>query len=55
VGEARDAEVARIAGQAAYTGRLVPSSLHPTHTATAITRLMNLGLEATNGTQAVTG
>jgi type IV pilus assembly protein PilB len=45
VGEVRDAEVAQIVGQAAYTGHLVLSSLHTTDAATAITRLMNLGLE----------
>jgi len=45
VGEVRDAEVAQIVGQAAYTGHLVLSSLHTTDAATAVTRLMNLGLE----------
>jgi type IV pilus assembly protein PilB len=45
VGEVRDAEVAQIVGQAAYTGHLVLSSLHTTDTATAILRLQNLGLE----------
>jgi type IV pilus assembly protein PilB len=45
VGEVRDAEVAQIIGQAAYTGHLVVSSLHTVDTATAITRLQNLGLE----------
>jgi type IV pilus assembly protein PilB len=45
VGEIRDPEVAEIMGQAAYTGHLVLSSLHTTDTASAITRLMNLGLE----------
>ncbi len=45
VGEVRDAEVAHIVGQAAYTGHLVLTSLHTTDAATAITRLMNLGLE----------
>jgi type IV pilus assembly protein PilB len=45
VGEVRDAEVAQIVGQAAYTGHLVLSSLHTVDTATAITRLTNLGLE----------
>jgi type IV pilus assembly protein PilB len=46
VGEVRDAEVAQIVGQAAYTGHLVLSSMHTADTATAITRLTNLGLEA---------
>jgi len=45
VGEIRDAEVAQIVGQAAYTGHLVLSSMHTGDTATAITRLQNLGLE----------
>ncbi len=45
VGEVRDAEVAQIVGQAAYTGHLVLTSMHTADTATAITRLTNLGLE----------
>src|SRR5919109_2711612 len=45
VGEIRDAEVAAILGQAAYTGHLVLSSLHTTDSITAIIRLLNLGLE----------
>jgi type IV pilus assembly protein PilB len=45
VGEIRDAEVAQIVGEAAYTGHLVLTSLHTVDTATAITRLTNLGLE----------
>jgi type IV pilus assembly protein PilB len=45
VGEIRDTEVAQIVGQAAYTGHLVLSSLHTADAASAITRLMNLGLE----------
>lgn len=45
VGEVRDPEVAQIVGQAAYTGHLVLTSLHTVDTATAVTRLMNLGLE----------
>ncbi|HUP55502.1 MAG TPA: type II/IV secretion system protein, partial [Methylomirabilota bacterium] len=45
VGEIRDAEVAGILGQAAYTGHLVLSSLHTTDSITAIVRLLNLGLE----------
>lgn len=45
VSEVRDAEVAQIVGQAAYTGHLVLSSMHTVDTATAITRLTNLGLE----------
>jgi len=45
VGEVRDNEVAEIVGQAAYTGHLVLSSLHTTDAASAITRLVNLGLQ----------
>jgi type IV pilus assembly protein PilB len=45
VGEVRDEEVAQIVGQAAYTGHLVLTSMHTADTATAITRLANLGLE----------
>ena len=45
VGEIRDGEVAQIVGQAAYTGHLVLSSMHTADTATAITRLANLGVE----------
>jgi len=45
VGEIRDNEVADIVGQAAYTGHLVLSSLHTTDAASAITRLINLGLQ----------
>ena len=44
VGEIRDNEVAEIVGQAAYTGHLVLSSLHTSDAASAITRLLNLGL-----------
>jgi type IV pilus assembly protein PilB len=45
VGEIRDAEVAQIVGQAAYTGHLVLSSMHTVDAATAVARLTNLGLE----------
>ena len=45
VGEIDDAEVASIVGQAAYTGHLVLGSLHTIDAATAITRLLDLGLE----------
>jgi type IV pilus assembly protein PilB len=45
VGEIRDAEVAAIVGSAAYTGHLVLSSLHTIDAATAVARLLNLGLE----------
>jgi len=45
VGDIRDADVAQLVGQAAYTGHLVLSSMHTADTATAITRLTNLGIE----------
>jgi type II secretory ATPase GspE/PulE/Tfp pilus assembly ATPase PilB-like protein/ActR/RegA family two-component response regulator len=45
VGEVRDNEVAQIVGQAAYTGHLVLTSMHTADAASAMTRLMNLGLE----------
>jgi len=45
VGEIRDGEVAQIVGQAAYTGHLVLSSMHTADAASAMTRLVNLGLE----------
>jgi len=45
VGEIRDAEVAAIVGQAAYTGHLILSSLHTGDAASAVSRLLNLGLE----------
>jgi len=45
VGEIRDAEVAQIVGQAAYGGHLVLTSMRTLDTATAITRLTNLGLQ----------
>lgn len=55
VGEVRDAEVAQIVGQAAYTGHLVLSSMHTADAATAITRLMNLGLEPFKIADSLTG
>ena len=45
VGEIRDEEVAQIVGQAAYTGHLVLTSMHTADAASAMTRLVNLGLE----------
>ncbi|HEY3382052.1 MAG TPA: type II/IV secretion system protein [Vicinamibacterales bacterium] len=45
IGEIRDSEVASIAGQAAYTGHLVLSSLHTIDAPSAVGRLLNLGLE----------
>jgi len=45
VGEVRDSEVAQIVGQAAYTGHLVLTSMHTADASSAMTRLVNLGLE----------
>ena len=45
IGEIRDGETARIATQAALTGHLVLSTLHTNDAPSAITRLMNLGVE----------
>ena len=46
IGEIRDAETARIAVQAALTGHLVLSTLHTNSAASAITRLLDMGIEA---------
>jgi len=45
VGEIRDQETARIAIQAALTGHLVFSTLHTNDACSAITRLINMGVE----------
>jgi type IV pilus assembly protein PilB len=45
VGEIRDAETARIAIQASLTGHLVLTTLHTNDAASAITRLLDMGLE----------
>ncbi len=45
VGEIRDAETARIAIQASLTGHLVLSTLHTNDAASAVTRLIDLGIE----------
>jgi type IV pilus assembly protein PilB len=45
VGEVRDVETARIAVQSALTGHFVLSSLHATDTATALHRLLDMGIE----------
>jgi len=45
IGEARDAETARIAVQAALTGHLVLSTLHTNDAPSAVTRLLNIGIE----------
>src|SRR4029078_3996337 len=45
VGEIRDEETARTAIQAARRGHLVFSTLHTNDSASAITRLINMGVE----------
>ncbi|MCX8043612.1 MAG: GspE/PulE family protein [Desulfobacterota bacterium] len=45
IGEIRDQETARNAIQAALTGHLVLSTLHTNDAASAVTRLMDLGIE----------
>jgi type II secretory ATPase GspE/PulE/Tfp pilus assembly ATPase PilB-like protein len=45
VGEVRDAETASIVTQAALTGHLVFSTLHTNDAASAVTRLVNIGIE----------
>lgn len=45
VGEMRDAETARIAMRAAMTGHLVLSTLHTNDAASAVTRLLDMGIE----------
>ncbi len=45
VGEIRDAETAQISTQAALTGHLVFSTLHTNDAISAVTRLVNMGVE----------
>jgi type IV pilus assembly protein PilB len=45
IGEIRDAETARIAVQAALTGHLVLSTLHTNDAPSAVTRLIDMGIE----------
>jgi len=45
IGEIRDAETAQIAIQASMTGHLVLSTLHTNDAASAITRLVDMGIE----------
>lgn len=45
VGEIRDAETAKIAFQAANTGHLVLTTLHTNDASTAVTRLVDLGVD----------
>src|SRR3989440_7937461 len=46
VGEIRDRETAQIAVQASLTGHLVLSTLHTNDAANAVTRLVDIGVEA---------
>ena len=46
VGEIRDQETARIAIQAALTGHLVFSTLHTNDACSAVSRLINMGVES---------
>jgi general secretion pathway protein E len=55
VGEIRDAETARIATQAALTGHLVLSTLHTNDAASAVTRLMDMGVDDYLITSTLTG
>ncbi|MFQ5535558.1 MAG: type II secretion system ATPase GspE [Sphingomonadales bacterium] len=55
VGEIRDLETARIAVQAALTGHLVLSTVHTNDAATAVTRLLDMGVEDFLVTSTVTG
>jgi len=54
VGEIRDEETARIAIQAALTGHLVFSTLHTNDSASALTRLIDMGIEPYLLTSSVT-
>lgn len=45
VGEIRDQETAEIAIQSALTGHLVFSTLHTNYAASAVTRMLDLGIE----------
>ena len=55
VGEIRDAETARIAVQSALTGHVVMSSLHATDSASALYRLLDMGIEPFLVSSAVVG
>jgi general secretion pathway protein E len=55
VGEIRDAETARIAIQAALTGHVVLSTLHTNDAATAVTRLLDMGIEDYLVTSTISG
>ncbi|MBW1857949.1 MAG: Flp pilus assembly complex ATPase component TadA, partial [Deltaproteobacteria bacterium] len=55
VGEIRDLETAEIAIQAALTGHLVFSTLHTNDSASAVTRLIDMGIEPFLVTSSVIG
>jgi type II secretory ATPase GspE/PulE/Tfp pilus assembly ATPase PilB-like protein len=55
VGEVRDRETAEVAMQAALTGHLVFTTLHANDTLTTLTRLMDIGIDATLIQSTVTG
>jgi type IV pilus assembly protein PilB len=55
VGEVRDVETARIAVQSALTGHFVLSSLHATDAASALHRLLDMGIENFLVASSVTG
>jgi general secretion pathway protein E len=55
IGEIRDVETARIAIQAALTGHLVLSTLHTNDAPSAITRLLDMGVEDYLLTSTLTG
>jgi general secretion pathway protein E len=55
IGEIRDVETARIAVQASLTGHLILSTLHTNDAASAVTRLLDMGLEDYLLTATVTG
>jgi general secretion pathway protein E len=55
IGEIRDLETAQIAVQAALTGHLILSTLHTNDAATAVTRLLDMGVEDYLMTSTVNG
>ena len=55
VGEIRDLETAEVAVQAALTGHLVFSTLHPNDAPSAITRLVDMGIQPFLASAAVQG
>ena len=55
VGEIRDQETAQVATQAALTGHLVLTSIHANDAASAVTRMIDLGVEPFLVTSAVIG